>query len=76
MPKNSQTPLLSFEDLRPYIKLLGMNWWMLLGLALVGYGAGRLVTHQLVDIHKATSELLVNQKRATGQPSERTQNQK
>ena len=66
MPKNSQTPLLSFEDLRPYIKLLGKNWWMLLGLALVGYGAGRLVTHQLVDIHKATSELLVNQKESTG----------
>ena len=66
MPKNSQTPLLSFEDLRPYIKLLGKNWWMLLGLALVGYGAGRLVTHQLVDIHKATSELLINQKESTG----------
>jgi len=66
MAKNSQTPLVSFEDLRPYLKLLGKNWWLLLGFAAVGYGAGRLVTHQMVDIHKATSELLVNQKESTG----------
>ena len=66
MAKNSQTPLVSFEDLRPYLKLLGKNWWLLLGFAVVGYGAGRLVTHQMVDIHKATSELLVNQKESTG----------
>ena len=66
MAKNSQTPLVSFEDLRPYLKLLGKNWWMLLGFAIVGYGSGRLVTHRMVDIHKATSELLVNQKENTG----------
>ena len=66
MAKNSQTPLVSFEDLRPYLKLLGKNWWLLLGFAAVGYGAGRLVTHQMVDIHKATSELLINQKESTG----------
>ena len=40
MPKNPQTPLLSFEDLRPYFKLLGKNWWLMLGLATVGYGIG------------------------------------
>ena len=39
---------------------------MLLGFAIVGYGSGRLVTHRMVDIHKATSELLVNQKENTG----------
>ena len=39
---------------------------MLAGLALVGYGAGRFLTHQLVDIHKATSEILINQKEGTG----------
>ena len=66
MAKNSQTPLVSFEDLRPYLKLIGKNWWLLLGFAVVGYGVGRLVTHQMVDIHKATSELLVNQKESTG----------
>ena len=66
MAKNSQTPLVSFEDLRPYLKLLVKNWWMLLGFAVVGYGSGRLVTHRMVDIHKATSELLVNQKENTG----------
>ena len=66
MAKNSQTPLVSFEDLRPYLKLLVKNWWMLLGFAIVGYGSGRLVTHRMVDIHKATSELLVNQKENTG----------
>ena len=32
----------------------------------MGYGSGRLVTHRMVDIHKATSELLVNQKENTG----------
>ena len=66
MAKNSQTPLVSFEDLRPYLKLIGKNWWLLLGFAVVGYGVGRLVTHQMVDIHKATSELLINQKESTG----------
>ena len=66
MAKNSQTPLVSFEDLRPYVKLVGKNWWLLVGLAIVGYAGGRLVTHQMVDIHKATSEILVNQKESTG----------
>ena len=66
MAKNPQTPLVSFEDLRPYIKLLVKNWWMLLGFAVVGYGAGRLVTHKMVDLHTATSEILVNQKESTG----------
>ena len=30
--KELKTPLVSFEDLRPYLKLLVKNWWMLLGL--------------------------------------------
>ena len=58
--------LVSFEDLRPYIKLVGKNWWLLVGLAIVGYAGGRLVTHQMVDVHKATAEMLVNQKESTG----------
>ena len=66
MAKNSQTPLVSFEDLRPYVKLVGKNWWLLVGLAIVGYAGGRLVTHQMVDVHKATAEMLVNQKASTG----------
>ena len=66
MAKNSQTPLVSFEDLRPYVKLVGKNWWLLVGLAIVGYAGGRLVTHQMVDVHKATAEMLVNQKESTG----------
>ena len=66
MAKNPQTPLLSFEDLRPYIKLLGKNWWMMLAFAGVGYGTGRLVTHQMVDIHRATSEILINQSEGSG----------
>jgi len=65
MAKNSQTPLVSFEDLRPYVKLVGKNWWLLVGLAIVGYGAGRLVTHQMVDVHRATAEILVNQESAS-----------
>ena len=66
MAKNSQTPLVSFEDLRPYVKLVGKNWWLLVGLAIVGYAGGRLVTHQMVDVHRATAEMLVNQKESTG----------
>ena len=66
MAKNPQTPLIIFEDLRPYVKLVGKNWWLLVGLAIVGYAGGRLVTHQMVDVHKATSEMLVNQKESTG----------
>ena len=66
MAKNSHTPIVSLEYLRPYIKLLGKNWWLLAVLAVAGYSAGRLVTHQMVDIHKATSEILVNQKESNG----------
>ena len=32
-----------------------------MGLAIVGYAGGRLVTHQMVDMHRATAEILVNQ---------------
>ena len=66
MAKNSHTPLVSFEDLRPYIKLLGKNWWLLAVMAVAGYSGGRLVTHQMVDVHNATAEILVNQKESNG----------
>ena len=37
--QRSADPLFSFEDLRPYIKLLGKNWWMMLAFAGLGYVA-------------------------------------
>ena len=64
--KESADPLFSFEDLRPYIKLLGKNWWMMLAFAGLGYVGGRLVTHQMVDIHRAKSEILIYQNPSSG----------
>ena len=61
--KESADPF-SFEDLRPYIKLLGKNWWMM--LAAGGYVGFCLVTHQMVDIHRAKSEILIYQNPSSG----------
>ena len=66
MAKTTQQPFLSLEDLTPYIKLVGKNWWMLVGFAVIGYGLGRLVTHRQVDIHKATAELLLTNEQDPG----------
>ena len=59
MAQNSQKPLISFEDLRPYVKLVGKSWWILLAFSLAGYGLGKLAAHRMVDIHKATAEILI-----------------
>ena len=66
MAKSTQQPFLSLEDLTPYIKLVGKNWWMLVAFVVLGYGMGRLVTHRQVDVHKATAELLLTNEQDAG----------
>jgi len=61
MAQNPQQPLLRLEDLRPYLKLLGRNWWLIVGLSVLGYTAGRLVTHRQLETHEATAEILLTQ---------------
>jgi len=51
--------LINLSDLRPYLKLLGKNWWLLLLLGGLGYSAGKLITHRQLDIHSATAEILL-----------------
>ena len=51
--------LINLSDLRPYLKLLSKNWWLLLFLGGLGYGAGKLITHRQLDIHSATAEILL-----------------
>ena len=58
---NSRQDIVSAEDIRPYVKLLGKSGWLMVLLAVVGYGIGRLVTHRQVDQYRATSEILLNQ---------------
>ena len=58
---NSRQDIVSAEDIRPYVKLLGKSGWLMVLLAVVGYGIGRLVTHRQVDQYNATSEILLNQ---------------
>ena len=58
---NSRQDIVSAEDIRPYVKLLGKSGWLMVLLAVVGYGIGRIVTHRQVDQYKATSEILLNQ---------------
>ena len=58
---NSRQDIVSAEDIRPYVKLLGKSGWLMVLLAVVGYGIGRLVTHRQVDQYSATSEILLNQ---------------
>ena len=66
MAKNSQKPLISFEDLRPYVKLVVKSWWLLLAFSAVGYGLGRLAAYRLIDTHKATAEILIEPTESSG----------
>ncbi|MGB1075479.1 MAG: polysaccharide biosynthesis tyrosine autokinase [Flavobacteriales bacterium] len=58
-PHAPKPDLINLNDLRPYLKLLGKNWWLLFFLSAMGYGAGRLITHRQLDIHLATAEVLL-----------------
>ena len=52
--------LLSLEKIRPYIKLIRKNWWLIVLLSGVGYISGRLITHRQLDIHEASAEILLD----------------
>jgi capsular exopolysaccharide synthesis family protein len=53
--------LISLSDVRPYIKLLFKNWWLIALMAGTGYASGRLITHRQLDIYSATAEVLLDQ---------------
>ncbi|HIB77763.1 MAG TPA: hypothetical protein EYO58_09165, partial [Flavobacteriales bacterium] len=56
---NSRQDIVSAEDIRPYVKLLGKSGWLMVLLAVIGYGIGRVVTHRQVDKYNATAEILL-----------------
>ena len=67
--------LISMSQIRPYLKLLLKNWWLIAVLSGTGYATARLITHRQLDIYAATAEVLLDQggkeldyqKRLTGQ---------
>ncbi|HBP45951.1 MAG TPA: hypothetical protein DD635_08600 [Flavobacteriales bacterium] len=67
--------LISMSQIRPYLKLLVKNWWLIAVLSGTGYATARLITHRQLDIYSATAEILLDQggteldyqKRLTGQ---------
>ncbi|MDA8606168.1 polysaccharide biosynthesis tyrosine autokinase [Flavobacteriales bacterium] len=56
---NSSSELISISQLRPYIKLLLKNWWLIIVLAGTGYGSARLITHRQLSIYSASTEILL-----------------
>tara|TARA_B100000768_G_scaffold181445_1_gene204479 strand:- start:4081 stop:6513 length:2433 start_codon:yes stop_codon:yes gene_type:complete len=57
---NQNNELISLSQLRPYIKLLIKNWWLILLLAGTGYASGRLITHRQLNIYSASAEVLLD----------------
>jgi len=53
--------LISMGQIRPYLKLLLKNWWLIVVLSATGYAAGRIITHRQLDIYAATAEILLDQ---------------
>ncbi|MDA0302941.1 MAG: hypothetical protein O3B45_01165, partial [Bacteroidetes bacterium] len=57
---NPDNGLISLSTLRPYIKLLIKNWWLIALLAGTGYASGRLITHRQLNIYSASAEILLD----------------
>ena len=53
--------LISMSQIRPYLKLLLKNWWLIVVLSATGYAAGRIITHRQLDIYAASAEILLDQ---------------
>ncbi|MCH1584427.1 MAG: hypothetical protein L7S62_04640, partial [Flavobacteriales bacterium] len=56
---NSSSGLISISQLRPYIKLLLKNWWLIAILAGTGYATARLITHRQLFVYSASTEILI-----------------
>jgi hypothetical protein len=58
---DSQIPqdALNLKDLRPVLKMLGRNAWLIVLLGAMGYTGGKLVTHRQDDIFAAQSEVRI-----------------
>ena len=56
---NSSSGLISISQIRPYIKLLLKNWWLIAILAGTGYASARLITHRQLYIYSASTEILL-----------------
>ena len=56
-----KSELISMSQIRPYLKLLLKNWWLIAILSSTGYAAARLITHRQLDIYAATAEVLLDQ---------------
>ncbi|MBL6865744.1 MAG: polysaccharide biosynthesis tyrosine autokinase [Flavobacteriales bacterium] len=56
---NSFSGLISLSEIRPYIKLLLKNWWLIAILAGTGYASARLITHRQLDMYSASTEILI-----------------
>lgn len=55
----SSSSLISISQIRPYLKLLTKNWWLILILAGTGYSAARLITHRQLNVYSASTEILL-----------------
>ena len=53
--------LISMSQIRPYLKLLLKNWWLIVVFSATGYAAGRIITHRQLDIYAASAEILLDQ---------------
>lgn len=59
MSEPTSNALIDWSSFRPYLKLVAQNWWLFILLASTGYIIGHLITKRQLDIHNATSEILL-----------------
>lgn len=59
MAENAKSTLLDADDLRPIIKFLGKNWYLLIGIPAAAFAIAYFYTHRLSDIYAAKTEILL-----------------
>jgi len=57
---NQNHDLISFSQIRPYLKLILKNWWLIALLSATGYASGRLITHRQLNVYSASAEVLLD----------------
>lgn len=59
MAENPKSTLIDADDLRPILKFVGKNWYLLILLPAIAFVVAYIYTHRLADIYAAKTEILL-----------------
>jgi uncharacterized protein involved in exopolysaccharide biosynthesis len=54
-----KTNFLDADDLRPILKFISKNWYLMLGFSLIGFAFASFVTHRMPNVYAAKCEILL-----------------